>query len=426
MTLQLFSPAPWEDGAPQYSCILDKEENAAKEIEKYAMKRKKQGIKLVTPKNPGPTDPIYEPSDDILDLIRKDAKNDKKWAEILEKKVRKDKWFENVEEVISFTHYLNLTLFFHTFHFIFFQEFTCTGCALVIGNPVTMPCGHSACLECLERFHKGKFEEPDKDKKIIRECWECRYDLQDEEYKAYKNKDLKAALENIFPGYTNERNGIVPKIVYNVSPKKKAPKKKASPQKKNDQDLTKIPKKSMDEPTPSTSKSYKKPGPKSRRKKSNDSDDSIDVDDNSKSPKKSEKSSKSVYKPGPKSKMEKSNDSDDSIDVDETSKSPKKLEKSSKTVYKPGPKSKKTKKTSESAGIDDDIMDEETPPTQSTSKSSKKGGKPGPKSRKRKRNDSECVSDEDDNGELEAKKPRTLNGRQKKLLGEIDYNIDQD
>ena len=112
MTLQLFSPAPWEDGAPQYSCILDKEENAAKEIEKYAMKRKKQGIKLVTPKNPGPTDPIYEPSDDILDLIRKDAKNDKKWAEILDKKVRKDKWFENVEEVISFTHYLNLTLFF--------------------------------------------------------------------------------------------------------------------------------------------------------------------------------------------------------------------------------------------------------------------------------------------------------------------------
>ena len=390
MTLQLFSPAPWEDGAPQYSCILDKEENAAKEMEKYAMKRKKQGIKLVTPKNPGPKDPIYEPSDDILDLIRKDAKNDKKWAEILEKKVRKDKWFENVEEVISFTHYLNLTLFFHTFHFIFFQEFTCTGCALVIGNPVTMPCGHSACLECLERFHKGKFEEPDKDKKIIRECWECRYDLQDEEYKAYKNKDLKAALENIFPGYTNERNGIVPKIVYNVSPKKKArsPKKKASPQKKNDEDLTKIPKKSMDEPTPSTSKSYKKPGPKSRRKKSNDSDDSIDVDDNSKSPKKSEKSSK--------------------------------------TVYKPGPKSKKTKKTSESAGIDDDIIDEETPPTQSTSKSSKKGEKPGPKSRKRKRNDSECVSDEDDNDELEAKKPRTLNGRQKKLLGEIDYNIDQD
>merc|ERR1711894_743387 len=105
---------------------------------------------------------------------------------------------------------------------------------------------------------------------------------------------------------------------------------------------------------------------------------------------------------------------------------PKKSEKSSKTVYKPGPKSKKTKKTSESAGIDDDIIDEETSPTQSTSKSSKKGGKPGPMSRKRKRNDSECESDEDDNGELEAKKPRTLNGRQKKLLGEIDYNIDQD
>ena len=108
MTLQLFSPAPWEDGAPQYSCILDKEENAGKEMEKYAMKRKNQGIKLVTPKNPGPKDPIYEPSDDILDLIRKDAKNDKKWAEILEKKVRKDKWFENVEEVISFTPYLTL------------------------------------------------------------------------------------------------------------------------------------------------------------------------------------------------------------------------------------------------------------------------------------------------------------------------------
>ena len=49
----------------------------------------------------------------------------------------------------------------------------------------------------------------------------------------------------------------------------------------------------------------------------------------------------------------------------------------------------------------------------------------GPKSKKRKRDDSED-EDDDDSEEFEAKRPRTLNSRQKKLLGQINYNLDED
>ena len=38
MTVQLYSPAPWEDGAPVYSCIIEKPEQAKKETMEFEKK----------------------------------------------------------------------------------------------------------------------------------------------------------------------------------------------------------------------------------------------------------------------------------------------------------------------------------------------------------------------------------------------------
>ena len=82
-------------------------------------------------------------------------------------------------------------------------------------------------------------------------------------------------------------------------------------------------------------------------------------------------------------------------------------------VEKPGPKSSKK-------------MEEYEPqPSTSGIKPKNKKPRPGPKSKKRKRDDSED-EDDDDSEEFEAKRPRTLNSRQKKLLGQINYNLDED
>ena len=253
-------------------------------------------------------------------------------------------------------------------------------------------------------------EEADRGKKINRECWACRYDLQDEEYKAYKNKELKAALEFIFPGYANKR--IAAKDEPKNAPKKArnraTPKRKAAAELSFSEaedsfeevasTLTEKPKMSTDEPSPSISK--KRPGPKSR---------TIDDEAASKSPQKPEKIMKIKIKPGPKSRKQDSKDYESVVD-EKTPPTPG-TSKAAKKAEKPGPKSRK--RNSEPLD-DEEVIDEPRPP--------KKAEKPGPKSRKRKWSESiPAIDDDKEDDDLEAKK---LNKRQKKILGEIDYNID--
>merc|ERR1712025_125711 len=105
------------------------------------------------------------------------------------------------------------------------------------------------------------------------------------------------------------------------------------------------------------------------------------------------------------------------IDDEAASKSPQKPEKIIKIKIKPGPKSRK-----QDSKDYESVVDEKTPPTPGTSKAAKKAEKPGPKSRKRKWSESiPAIDDDKEDDDLEAKK---LNKRQKKILGEIDYNID--
>ena len=318
----------------------------------------------------------------------KDEKNSSKWKEILDAKpMTKDKWYKMVEET-----------------------FRCDPCMLIMNKPVTLPCGHSGCLSCFEKYYKGKLEEADPGKTVNRDCWLCREDcdLGETEYKDYRNKELEAALKFIFPGYTNERDGVTAKVLYKA-PKGPSKSRKPAPKAKEEK----------------TEKAVKKPGPRSRKRSMENDEKEVPE-----SPKKVEKPKS---RPGPRSKTKRPA-SDES--EEESSKSPIKMEKAG-PKSKPGPKSKKKPVPIEDENDENEVVEkpgpksskkmEEYEPQPSTSgiKPKNKKPKPGPKSKKRKRDDSED-EDDDDSEEFEAKRPRTLNSRQKKLLGQINYNLDED
>ena len=64
----------------------------------------------------------------------------------------------------------------------------------IVFKPLTTPCGHNFCLQCLERsFQSG-----------TKACPSCRAELE-EDFKKYKNNTLKEALNIIFPGYETGR-----------------------------------------------------------------------------------------------------------------------------------------------------------------------------------------------------------------------------
>ena len=78
--------------------------------------------------------------------------------------------------------------------------------------PATTPCGHNFCLGCLERsFLSGLFSSKTSIRFIYfhsdagrKDCPSCRAEL-DEDYKKFQNKDLRSALQLIFPGYETGR-----------------------------------------------------------------------------------------------------------------------------------------------------------------------------------------------------------------------------
>merc|ERR1712223_119316 len=61
-----------------------------------------------------------------MKLIKADSKNEKTWDILKGLKLRKDMWYEKVQE-----------------------EFSCFCCYELILFPVTLPCGHNCCKKCL-------------------------------------------------------------------------------------------------------------------------------------------------------------------------------------------------------------------------------------------------------------------------------------
>ena len=69
-------------------------------------------------------------------------------------------------------------------------EFLCVCCQEMLLEPVTTPCGHNACLDCLRRSFKAE----------VFACPACRHDLT-QTYAMPVNTPLFVALKSIFPGY---------------------------------------------------------------------------------------------------------------------------------------------------------------------------------------------------------------------------------
>ncbi|XP_060827940.1 E3 ubiquitin-protein ligase UHRF1-like [Bombus pascuorum] len=74
------------------------------------------------------------------------------------------------------------------------ERFTCPCCLELVYNPVTIPCTHSICLNCLKRtFSSG-----------VQYCPSCRH-LLDKNYKMEVNQCLSSALLSLYPGYEGGR-----------------------------------------------------------------------------------------------------------------------------------------------------------------------------------------------------------------------------
>jgi len=110
----------------------------------------------------------YKPPKDVAELITADALNSKLWDEVKSAGVKGKPVFS-----------AKLT-----------EIFLCVCCQDVVQQPVTTPCGHNACLDCLKMsFECG-----------VKSCPVCRGELNDQDVKKV-NDNLAKALKTLLPGY---------------------------------------------------------------------------------------------------------------------------------------------------------------------------------------------------------------------------------
>ncbi|XP_015764928.1 PREDICTED: E3 ubiquitin-protein ligase UHRF1-like [Acropora digitifera] len=74
------------------------------------------------------------------------------------------------------------------------EAFTCICCQDVVCHPITTKCFHNICRSCLQRSFKAQ----------VFSCPACRAELG-KDYKQTVNSSLDAALNHLFPGYTQGR-----------------------------------------------------------------------------------------------------------------------------------------------------------------------------------------------------------------------------
>ena len=115
----------------------------------------------------------YQIPKEVLQMIKKDKKNEKIWENILTKKM---------STKLDFTNELE-------------DQFKCPLCQFLIHKPVTSRCGHNYCEFCFEQIIK--FSEN-------KTCPCCRTTL-DEKEDRLPNSELEVILEKLFPGYGSDR-----------------------------------------------------------------------------------------------------------------------------------------------------------------------------------------------------------------------------
>lgn len=137
------SPVPWDANAKKYKCIMHVKDGVPP----------KDGENT---SNEPVEDEAYEIEKNLLKLIKADSKNEKIWDDLKGLKLRKDLWFEKVQE-----------------------EFNCFCCYELILFPVTLPCNHNCCKKCLlKSMAEGH-----------KECWMCRYKLEEDPEPEKKAED---------------------------------------------------------------------------------------------------------------------------------------------------------------------------------------------------------------------------------------------
>merc|ERR1712217_420152 len=116
------------------------------------------------------TKTVYKISKEWLDLMDEDKLNANLWDQV------KTKSASNKKELTDYVE----------------EIFCCIICQDIVFKPVTTPCSHNICLECVERsFGAGAYN-----------CPSCRAELG-KDYLTTKpqNNNLKKVLNAIFPGY---------------------------------------------------------------------------------------------------------------------------------------------------------------------------------------------------------------------------------
>ena len=110
----------------------------------------------------------FEPPAAIADSIASDVINVKLWAEVKAQSIRgRPKFIEKLTEV-----------------------FTCVVCQEVAAKPVTSPCGHNSCQDCLKRSFSSE----------VKSCPVCRGELTEGDCNKV-NQHLASVLKALLPGY---------------------------------------------------------------------------------------------------------------------------------------------------------------------------------------------------------------------------------
>ncbi|XP_070564382.1 E3 ubiquitin-protein ligase UHRF1-like [Ptychodera flava] len=108
---------------------------------------------------------------DVKHLVKNDQDNKKLWDEVTSQVKLGKKFVEAVEDI-----------------------FMCICCQEVVYKPVTTPCQHNICKDCLQRSFRAQ----------VYTCPACRNELG-KGYSMVTNAPLQLALKQIFPGYENGR-----------------------------------------------------------------------------------------------------------------------------------------------------------------------------------------------------------------------------
>ncbi|KAF0444535.1 E3 ubiquitin-protein ligase UHRF1 [Gigaspora margarita] len=117
------------------------------------------------------TDQKYKPPAELIKLIKKDKKNDRAWKIVLSKECK------------TLTEFISI---------IADEEFKCPVCLELAQAPITTPCTHNVCRDCLQRAFKADGHK----------CPQCRTEFDPNQNLFQVNGELVAALREIIPTYS--------------------------------------------------------------------------------------------------------------------------------------------------------------------------------------------------------------------------------